>query len=602
MKKSSFLLALLLLVGVLLAACEDTPTPTAVTSQPTAAATQGSVAIATQVVGATSAPAPAVAATDTPSAPVPAATGVTSATPLTPEPPPQTRTPDVKVETTDSGTITRTLLADIDASQWIQDSFTVSPDKRHVGYISARGIRYVMIIDGVRSPEYIGILENTLLFSPDGTRNAYAVSNPVTQALVLDGVEQPGHQAIEAGLVFSADSKHVAYGAADYVTRTAALGTTPTPASVESPGATPATRQGRHFVVLDGTPGPDYGVIASGSISFSANGGLLLYAAKKGDLQVAVQKEMGKPEQESKPYSSIFSLNSSPDGKRVGFAAITGTKRFVVVDGKEGKEYDGVGQSSPVFSPDSAHFAYIAAQDNQQFVVLDGAEGKRYEAILGNPVFSPDGKHLAYAARSGGRYFVVTHELASGSYPANGKEGAQYDLVGSTIAFSPDSMRLAFVGGLGGKQFVVLDGQPGRQYDGIGKGTLTFSPDSKRFAYIAGAEGKQFVVADGVEGKRYDGIGQGTVAFSTDGKHLVYAGAVKVPVTPVPQTTPGSSPATTEVTTQFLVLDGAEGAQNDVVGKNGIAFTSPSDLHYLVVHNRPELRLSSVYLVEQHLK
>jgi len=46
--------------------------------------------------------------------------------------------------------------------------------------------------------------------------------------------------------------------------------------------------------------------------------------------------------------------------------------------------------------------------------------------------------------------------------------------------------------------------------------SLTVSPDSKHFAYVARRGEKQFVVVDGEEGKEYDGIGEGTLIFSPD--------------------------------------------------------------------------------------
>lgn len=71
---------------------------------------------------------------------------------------------------------------------------------------------------------------------------------------------------------------------------------------------------------------------------------------------------------------------------------------------------------------------------------------------------------------------------------------------------SPDSQHLAYVAGIGEKWLVVMDGEEGKQYDGIGAGTLIFSPNSQHLAYAARIGEKRFVVADGQEGKQYDGI------------------------------------------------------------------------------------------------
>jgi hypothetical protein len=59
-----------------------------------------------------------------------------------------------------------------------------------------------------------------------------------------------------------------------------------------------------------------------------------------------------------------------------------GGKWFVVVDGKEGKEYDGIAKGTPIFSPDSKHLAYLARRGEKWFVVIDGEEGKEYDGFL----------------------------------------------------------------------------------------------------------------------------------------------------------------------------------------------------------------------------
>jgi Tol biopolymer transport system component len=117
------------------------------------------------------------------------------------------------------------------------------------------------------------------------------------------------------------------------------------------------------------------------------------------------------------PGIIVESLTVSPDGKHFAYVARRGGKWFVVVDGKEGKEYDEIGEGTPIFSPDSKHFAYVARRGGRWFVVVDGKEGKEYDGIgKGTLVFSPDSKHLAYEAMRGGKSFVVV----------DGKEGKEY--------------------------------------------------------------------------------------------------------------------------------------------------------------------------------
>ena len=56
-------------------------------------------------------------------------------------------------------------------------------------------------------------------------------------------------------------------------------------------------------------------------------------------------------------------------------------KKFVVLDGVEGSQYDGIG-GIPVFSPDSAHLAYAARSTNRWCVVADERVGQTYDAVI----------------------------------------------------------------------------------------------------------------------------------------------------------------------------------------------------------------------------
>jgi Tol biopolymer transport system component len=493
-------------------------------------------------------------------------------------------TPDVQVSDNPDSLVVQTLLVQIDASQWIQDSFLVSPDKKHMGYISAYGTNYVMFIDGHRGPEYGGILEQTLTFSPDSKRTAYAAIKGDKIVVLLDGKELQPHKSIEGGLVFSPDSKHFAYGATDTIGA--------------SGNVTPTVG---HFVVVNSKPGKNYEAIVKGSLVFTKDNRRLGYVAGVGGKQVVETRDVeGATEQESKAYESVFSLTFSPDGQHTGFAVTEGTQRRVVIDGQEGKLYMGIGNSSPIFSPDGKHSAFLAqSSTNAFFIVLDGQEGKAYEAINGLPAFSPDSKRLAYVAKINGKLSVVVHDLSNPAFATSGQEGKQYEVVGGSFLFSQDSAKVAYVAGVGtvgqgGKQFVVTKDlaagtpeQEGKQYDGVGRGTLVFTADGKRLAYVAGIGtpgqgGKQVVVVDGQESKQYDGIGSNTLAFSPDGKRFAFAAAV------------GDK--------QFIVLDGKEGQQYDVAGKGGIVFEDPNSFYYLGVRNNLELKLGNIYLVQHHAK
>ncbi len=46
---------------------------------------------------------------------------------------------------------------------------------------------------------------------------------------------------------------------------------------------------------------------------------------------------------------------------------------MVVMDGQEGKAYEGIGALSLSFSPDGKRSAYIARRGQRQLIVIDGA-------------------------------------------------------------------------------------------------------------------------------------------------------------------------------------------------------------------------------------
>jgi len=86
---------------------------------------------------------------------------------------------------------------------------------------------------------------------------------------------------------------------------------------------------------------------------------------------------------EGKEYDGFAVLIFSPDGQRVAYAAGRGGKWLLVVDGVEGKEYNRLGKGSLIFSPDGRRVAYMAGRGEKPFVVVDGVEGKEIKKQVG---------------------------------------------------------------------------------------------------------------------------------------------------------------------------------------------------------------------------
>ena len=108
----------------------------------------------------------------------------------------------------------------------------------------------------------------------------------------------------------------------------------------------------------------------------------------------------------------------SPDGKR--YAALCETQansHFMIIDGKRGKEYQGIPNSLaqpnmdfyyrfstgneqataaslqpavPGFTPDSSKFVYVAQQGQRYFMIVEDEESDGYENML-LPTLTPPG-------------------------------------------------------------------------------------------------------------------------------------------------------------------------------------------------------------------
>jgi S1-C subfamily serine protease len=363
----------------------------------------------------------------------------------------------------------------------------------------------------------------------------------------------------------------------------------------------------RPFVVVDGAEGKEYGdVLARGyinggvfgdSLTWSRDGKRFGYAAwRQGRARLVVNGaeepftvggELGHP----RPYFSADSAHMAYSAwERSCFAVVDGQRQPGHYD-EIGTFVPGVGGKLPthvafVFSPDSKRLAYIARRGKRRLVVLDRREGKEYDEIP-PLVFSADSKRLAYIGTSavdGGKTSerkLVVHE-SDGNVRETPLRGAP-----SPPLFSADSRRLALTvryvrppePGQQSPDFlrqccqVMVDGQTGKEYR-LGPvaqgefGALLFSPDSKHVAYSARAREEKplgndacFVVQDGVEGKHYTATD--SLVYSPDSAHLGY----------VATTTPVHMGYH-----QVAVLDGKEGKVYERI--DGLVF-SPDSRHLM---------------------
>jgi Tol biopolymer transport system component len=225
-------------------------------------------------------------------------------------------------------------------------STVVSADGKRVAHAARRGdANWFAVIDGAEGPVYNRIANGTPLFSPDGKRVVYAAQKGQKWVAVLDGQAGPEYDFV-AMPVFSPDGKHLAYVAAI--------------------GATVWGEQGKWFVVMDGQPGPERDEIRKDALVFSAAGGHIAYAARKGrDSMVMID---GNGWRAGAVASGTLSF--SADGKHVAClnqndSYLASHQARVIVDGCWGPVFQNVLQrvgTQMSFAADGA-VEYLAADD-----------------------------------------------------------------------------------------------------------------------------------------------------------------------------------------------------------------------------------------------
>ena len=173
--------------------------------------------------------------------------------------------------------------------------------------------------------------------------------------------------------------------------------------------------------------------------------------------------------------STCHGLVFSGDGKHFAYAAKTGGKWFVVVDGRPRSPHAEVIDGLKL-SNDAKHVVYKLRGDRSQRVCLDGQLHDTY--LLISDVwyqFSPGGDHFVYLATDRTLKEVVVFD---------GKQSPEF-MGFLWMAFSPDGRRFAYGARDGKSGFVRVDGSAIDLAGGQpGKSALRFSPDSRRLQVL----------------------------------------------------------------------------------------------------------------------
>jgi hypothetical protein len=340
------------------------------------------------------------------------------------------------------------------------------PVSNYVAYTACKDDKCFMVIDDKNDTEY-GSLTN-FIFSPDGKRLAKKVSFNGKDQILVDGIAGPQYDTIR-NITFGSDSKHYHYEASNDGNEYIVIDGQPillyeafssfgegTSVYVSDDGKTyihvneimtDVTSSGRmfhradlyinnnlensceienrcryhnflfssdnkhlayiaaeweHYVVIDSIDGPKYGYIYS--LFSSPDGKRFAYVAKKSmeDKYIVVVDE--EPSQEYyilgfdkySDYPQIF----THDSKRYFYTAVIDSNWVAVIDGKAEKEFQKSYKAPPIFSPNCRQYAYVAYNDSGSFMVRNGIASSRiYQGIYRNALFSHDSKHLVYFAK-----------------------------------------------------------------------------------------------------------------------------------------------------------------------------------------------------------
>ncbi len=103
-------------------------------------------------------------------------------------------------------------------------------------------------------------------------------------------------------------------------------------------------------------------------------------------------------------YDEAAGLVYSKDSRFYAYAARKGRNWFVVVNGKEGPEFDRV--ITPKFSSDNTRLVYIAGKAGKRFIVVADTGGRTVQQhpaydFIDQMSFAADGKYIAYGVKEG---------------------------------------------------------------------------------------------------------------------------------------------------------------------------------------------------------
>jgi len=103
------------------------------------------------------------------------------------------------------------LIAPIDSSIWLPDTFRISPDGKRVAYVAQIDDQQFVIVDGIEGKPFDEIIKWSLIFSWDSKRFAYIAKEDNKQIVVVDGAEGKPYDGVKTNPMFNPDCKKIVY-------------------------------------------------------------------------------------------------------------------------------------------------------------------------------------------------------------------------------------------------------------------------------------------------------------------------------------------------------------------------------------------------------